>query len=1057
MTFLKKFAYGASVAALAAMAPVAAVHAQQITSDIRGQITDQNGAPISGASVQVIHQPSGSVSNSVTSAGGVFSARGLRVGGPYTVTITANGYQPRQVEGISLNLGETFRLDQSLEASQATEVIVVTGSAIQTVETAIGPNATFGQDVLTAAPAINRSLGDIVRIDPRIYVDESFVDAIQCAGANPRFNSLTVDGVRLNDGFGLNSNGFPTESQPFSYDAIEQVAVELAPYDVRYGGFSACNINAVTKSGGNEFRGGFFVDYTSDSLTGSSLEGNSVTIEPFDDYRYGINVGGPIIQDRLFFFAAYERREGTNTFDRGPEGSGATVEISGFTLADFEEIRRISRDVYNYDPGGIPSSYGNTDEKFLLRLDWEINNNHRASFVYNYNDGFNITQSDGGNSQFEYSNHLYERGAELNSYTASLFSDWTNNFSTEMRLSYIDLVNRQNSLDTDGFGEVQIRVGGNTIYLGGDDSRQSNELNYSILSAQLRGNYQLDNHSISFGYEREQYDIYNLFVQHTIGEFRFNSIADFENGFPSAIYYNNAPSQNPADAAADWGYAINTVFVQDEWQVTPNLTITGGLRYDWYTTSDAPPENPDFVADYGFSNSQTLDGTGLIQPRFAVQWDVSDTLTVRGGIGLFSGGNPNVWLSNNYSANNVTQFGQRGRNFGYTNGTRSLFDADVVYPNGLTPGFAVPQELVDGVAAGVGDNFEINYLDPSFNIPAEWKFSLGATWLVDVPLAGFLGGEYIVNADLLFNRAQNSAVIRRGDLDQVGTAVAGIPVFASNREPSFVLTNATRDVDSFNFGLTVQREYDFGLSWVAGYSYSDAQDIQPMTSSVAFSNYSNRAYFNPQVDEIAQSNYNVPHRFTLLLNYEHEFVQEYRTRFTLFGQAAQGRPYGYGFASNSVMGFNPFQEGASSLLYVPTGPSDPNVAFAGGFDVDGFFSYLEQQGLMGYAGGFVPRNAFNSDWWIKADLRIEQELPGLRDGHRSAAFIVIDNLPNLINDEWGIFRQASFPGTIEAASAGLINGGNQIEYRSFNPNRVVQGRQGSASLWSVRIGLRYEF
>ena len=311
----------------------------------------------------------------------------------------------------------------------------------------------------------------------------------------------------MNDGFGLNSNGYPTERQPFPFDAIEQVAVELAPFDVEYGGFTACNINAVTKSGTNEFHGSAFVDYTSNDFQGDSLEGSDVLAPDFDEIRYGIQVAGPIVQDKLFFSVAYEKLEGANTFDRGPIGSGAINEVN-ITQAELDEIARIARDLYGYDVGEIPTSFDNEDEKLLIKLDWNINNQHRAAFTYNYNDGFNFTESDGDLDEFEFSNHLYERGAELNQYVGFLYSDWTDNFSTEVRLGYVDLANRQLTVGGTDFGEITIETDDVDVYLGGDDSRQSNKLDYSILNMAFKGFYQLDNHSLTFGYEREELDVF---------------------------------------------------------------------------------------------------------------------------------------------------------------------------------------------------------------------------------------------------------------------------------------------------------------------------------------------------------------------------------------------------------------------------------------------------------------------------------------------------------------------------------------------------------------------
>lgn len=1057
----KKLAYGASIAALVALAPVAAVHAQETTGSIAGQIVSQSGAPLSGAEVTVIHVPTGSVSTAVTDADGSFNARNLRVGGPYTITAALPGYTPARAEGVNVRLGQTNSITLTLQTGGTTDVIVVTGEAIQRVETAIGPNAVFSLETLERAPAINRTLNDVVRIDPRIYVNEADVDGIQCAGANSRFNSLTVDGVRLNDAFGLNRNGFPTERQPFSFDAIEQVAVELAPFDVYYGGFSACNINAVTKSGTNEFSGGLFYDYTSDDLRGNSREGSPVQLASFEEERWGFNVGGPIVRDTLFFFVAYEYQEGANTFDRGPEGSGALNEVAGFTQAQFDEIRDIAINLYDYDPGGLPTSFPNEDEKLLVKLDWEINSNHRANFTYTYNDGFNITESDGDADEFEYSNHLYERGAELNSYVGSLFSNWTDNFSTEVRFGYTQLDNRQNSVGQDGFGEFRIDVGPNTIYIGEDDSRQSNDLNYDVLSLILRGTYDWNDHSFSFGFERETTDVFNLFVQHSIGQFDFDSIDDFRNGTPSAIDYENAPSLDPNDAAAEFAFSVNAFYAQDVWSISDDVTITAGLRYDLYTSDDLPTENADFVASYGFSNSQNLDGLGLLQPRFGVQWEATDRLSVRGGLGLFSGGNPNVWLSNNYSNDFVRKFGADEDAF-FGAGFTSLFDPGIVYPDGRGPGYSVPEQLINSVANAEDiSGFEMNYLDPDFKIPGEWKFALGATYLLDLPVP-VIGGEYVVNADFLYTRDHNAATVERGDFVDAPPALNGlIPQYSSPFSPNtLVLTNTDIEAEAYSLSVAVSKEYDWGLDWVFGYAYNDAEDVNPMTSSVAFSNYTSPAFVDPQNPPLATSNYNIENRFTFLVNYETDWlVEDFYTRFSLFGLASSGRPFSYTMNSRGggdISNFNPFLRGNNFLLYVPTGVNDPNVDLSGLTDVDAFFDFLDREGLSQYAGGFAPRNGFEGGWWTKLDLRIEQEFPGAVEGHRTNAFIVIDNFTNLLNDEWGILREASFPRRNSVVDAELVNGDTQLAYTGFRDG-VRTPVVGDASLWQIRVGVRYEF
>ncbi len=1026
-----KLLSGVAAASMMTAAIVAPAEAQVTTSEIRGTVSNDAGASVSGATVTITDTQTGLTRSASTSATGSYAIRNLPIASSYSVSVAAEGLQSQQVDNVPLVLGDVTNLSFSLsaDADRTMETIVVTASATDLIQTAVGPNASFGLETLQNAPTINRNITDVLRIDPRIYVDESRgdINPVQCGGKNPRFNSLTLDGVRLNDGFGLNSNGYPTERQPFPFDAIEQVAVELAPFDVEYGGFTACNINAVTKSGTNEFHGSAFIDYTSNDLQGDSLEGSDVLAPEFDEVRYGLQVAGPIVQDKLFFSVAYEKLEGANTFDRGPIGSGAINEVN-ITQAELDEIARIARDLYGYDVGEIPTSFDNEDEKLLVKLDWNINNQHRAAFTYNYNDGFNITESDGDLDEFEFSNHLYERGAELNQYVGFLYSDWTDNFSTEVRLGYVDLANRQLSIGGTDFGEITIETDDVDVYLGGDDSRQSNKLDYSILNMAFKGFYQLDNHSLTFGYEREELDVFNLFIQHTETEIDFDrnpavvdpndtrdpAIVNFELGLADNVNYNNAPSGNPNDAAADWGYAVNTLYVQDEWDVTPKLDLIFGIRYDFWETDDAPVTNPDFLASYGFTNGQTLDGEGLIQPRFAFTYDAKENLTLRGGIGLYSGGDPNVWLSNNYSNNNVLQFGQDGGGFGLEDGATSLFgisytDCEDGVPVG--PGWCVPTVLADAVAGGTGSNFEINFLDPDFEIPSEWKFALGATWYPTLNTGNFLGGEYIVNADLLVSRSDNSAMVLRADLEESGVNSDGIVTFNSVREPAFVLTNSNEGNRSVTASFSVSKEYDNGFDWAFGYAYNDAEDVQPMTSSVAFSNYNNRAYTSPQEDILSTSDYNIEHRFTLLANYQTEFWENYTSTFSAFGTARSGQPY--------------------SLIRNDQG--------SGAF---GFTPFVDPVGIL------IPgaqRNDQEGSWFSKVDLRFEQEFPGIRPEDRTSAFIVIDNFTNMINDEWGILRVPDFPPTVEADPAtGALT-------------QNAESRIGDASLWEVRFGLRYEF
>ncbi|NNE57710.1 MAG: TonB-dependent receptor [Hellea sp.] len=995
------FATSAVALSLTLAAPAVA---QVTTSEIVGSVSDGSGAAISGATVTIQNTATGFSRTVTTDSSGNFNARNLSTSGRYNVSVTRSGFQGERVEDIALSLGAASVLAFNLDTLVGDDEIIVVAQRTVLADVAVGPSASFGIAELENAPAINRNIADIVRLDPRVYVDESRgdINAVQCVGQSSRFNSVTLDGVTMNDAFGLNANGYPTERMPFPFDALDQVSVEIAPFDVKYGGFTACNINSVTKSGTNEFHGGAFIDYTDQSLRGGEADDVSITFDPFEEIRYGVNVNGPIIKDKLFFNVAYEKLEGANTF------STAALREGFVTQAEVDQIAEIANRVYQYDPGFIPTSFDNEDEKILVKLDWNINNAHRAAFTYNYNDGFNITRSDGDSNELEFSNHFYERGAALNSYVGALYSDWSDNFSTEFRVGYLNLDNRQQSIGGNDFGEMQIRTAnGGTVYIGGDDSRQSNKLAYDQWDVSARAFYDMGDHHFSFGAERKDLDIFNLFVQHTETEIRFDSIADFDNQLAQRIYYNNAPSHNPDDAAADWGYAINTVYGQDDFDLSDDLTLIAGLRYDWYTTSDLPTENPGFVADYGFSNSQNLDGKGLLQPRVGFKWDATDVVQLRGGVARYSGGNPNVWLSNNYSANNIDQVGALARAGRGAFSNVSAIDLSTLMYSGAeagvpnSAGWAIPNVVYNDVSTGMGSNFELNYLDPDFKIPSDWKFSLGGSWAPDLSDSA----EWLFQADVLVSKSKDTAIVKRGDLVATGTQTVNgvtVPTYSSPNMDSFVLTNSSVGNEAFVASLGASVKLDNGLDFTLGYAYSDAKDVQPMTSSVAFSNYNNRAYIDPQEEVLATSNYNIKHRITGSAKYSKDFWKNYDTNFFLFMTHTSGRPYSrVDDNPNNYYNFTPFLDGGGVLL--------PGTV----------------------------RNEFTGPSWTKMDIKISQDLPGFRADDRAQVFVVIDNFTNFIDSDWGDLRSPSFPRALNS---------------SQNPSLVAD-----PSVFEVRFGASYDF
>jgi hypothetical protein len=377
----------------------------------------------------------------------------------------------------------------------------------------------------------------------------------------------------------------------------------------------------------------------------------------------------------------------------------------------------------------------------------------------------------------------------------------------------------------------------------------------------------------------------------------------------------------------------------------------------------------------------------------------------------------------------------------------SLFD--IPLSGSGQPLYDVPQCLVDAVTQAE-PNFGVNALDPNFEIPKNWKVNLGTVWN--------FGDGYTLNADLLYTEADDSALIVGSTMEQTGTAPDGRPIYTDSRafNTDYVLTNVTGpDAESWQASVSLAKYYDNGFDWSVGYAYTDAKDVNPMTSSVAFSNYALVSVDDPNGPSLANSNYNIPQRFTFRLGYSAYWWGDNRTNFTLVGAHNKGGPFSYTFANDDGDTFGDFISDRH-LLFVPDGPSDPRVIFADTFDTEAFFEFVEASGLNKYGHGIAPRNAFNSDWWTWFDLRIEQEFPGFMGGDKFAGFIVIKNFCNLLNDEWCVLRQAGFPGSQPIVDMEISEDGSAYIFEEFI-DPPGQGRVSDPSLWEIRVGVTYRF
>ena len=1074
-----KLLSGVAAASIMTAAIVAPAEAQVTTSSIRGEVTTEAGAPVSGATAIITHTPSGTVSTATTSETGIFSARGLRVGGPYTVAISGGDFAPTEVTDIYISLDQTYPFAVTVSGARTMDTVVVTASRTQSGFVNEGLSTSLGLEALNQVVSIDRDITDAAELDPfaSVNVQSGGAKELSIAGANNRFNSLTIDGVALNDRFGLNANGFPTQRSPISFDAIESLSIQTAPFDVEFNGFTGGTINAVTKSGTNEFSGSAFYFMTDDSMAGDNI-GNREVDRTFEEETYGFTLGGPIIEDKLFFFVSYDKFEEAAAVQTGIVGSGAVNEIN-VTQADADRIRQAVQNVWGFDVGGFSTSPVE-DEKILANIDWNINNDHRAKFTYLKTEGSSIREQNGNNfvqfSPVAFSSSWYERSETIESAIGHVFSDWTPNFSTEVKLAYTTQDTGQVSLGGAEFflGSV-VTSTGTAISFGPDRFRHGNELSQDFLNFKAKGEYVWGDHTFKAGYEREEVDVDNLFAQNSEGTYAFASIDDLEQALATEVTYDNAITNNEDDLRAIWGYNYNSLYVQDTWTVRPDLTVDFGLRYDFYESEGSIRPNANFQSRYGFSNANDIDGLDVILPRLSFDWDATDNITVRGGIGKFSGGSPGVWISNSYSNDGVINDGVSAE---WDGSDRNTLISVPTTPDSAT-GQYIPANLLASLAGNTPDG-SVNALDNTFEIPTTWKANLGVAVNTAIP---YLGEDWLLSADVLYNKLENTpywydlrcgpavsqAPDGRGVYECRGDAATAA---AGGRDPEALGVGSVDEGSAFLIAVSARKDWETPVGDIdlfTSYTYADVEDVGGGTSSTATSNYSDTARFDYQTPVAGTSNFQTEHNFKVRLDWEKEFFEGYATKASLFGTRRSGQPYSYTFNENNACVFDvgggrcareSRVDDAGHLLYVPNGASDPLFAptsFGGNAaDQQAFFDYINGSELSQYAGGIAERNGDNSRWTSIVDLRLQQEFPGFAEGHKTFFFFDIENLGNLINDDWGRISRTRYEYERSVVSARIVNG--QYEYFNLRSDDAIKNIEDlNQSLWQAQIGFKYEF
>ncbi len=1063
--------------------------AQSTSSSIRGVVTGADGAPISGAKVTIVYVPTGRVTTATTTANGAYSARGLRVGGPYTITVTAPGSQPEIKEGLSFSAGTPVSVNFDLESLAAIDEIIVVGQRIQDINLEAAAGSAFSASDVMNQPSVGRDLTDTLLRDPLTNSDGT-TGVLVIGGMNPRFNAISIDGIQARDDFGLRSSVYSGNRSPVSLDTVESVSLIVSDYSVLNSGFRGGLVNVVTKSGTNDLEGAIFYERSGSGLQGSNTAGRIVDPGDYKEETYGITLGGPIIKDKLYFFGNYEKYK-----------TAIPVEFTGrdFDVAAFDALAPYIEAAFGFDPGtrGDVVSNPTTNEKILAKLDWDINDNHRASF------SFRRAKDTGESIGNRYRSADYQRPIDVDNYAAQLYSDWSDKLSTEFRFGYRDKVLGQACNAGTDIGEIRIRIWDNdpsivgtpldglinpgrraTFVAGCDRFRHANSFTDKRLQVFGKGTYLAGDHTLTIGGAFEDYALENFFVFDSRGRFTFDSLADLINRTGS-VSYRNAQSNNVADAAASWGYGKLSLFAQDEWQINPDLALNAGIRYETFIQSDMPVDRVDFQNDYGRSNQNNLDGVDVIMPRIGFRYTPFDRTTISGGFGLYAGGNPLVWVSNAYQP--------------------QIFGSFASGLTGLDPR-TIPQVLLDDIAASdPTSSADIDLIDPNFKTPSTWKASIKWEQEFDANFGGInLGDDYQFSVQYLYSkdrygfRWENLAQTELAGSQPIGVAPDGRPIYADLRaldiRDAISLTNS-KGGSGNTITVSLGKDYDFGGSFNVNYTYSDVESVTPGTSSRGISSLRATVTSDRNNPEAGISPFNTKHKFGLNFSYEKEFIEDLKTNVNLFGIITSGEPFSYTFdvsSNNSLFGRS--SSGSprdNDLLYVPAisggAFSDPNVVFASGFDQQAFIDYINNRGLT--PGAIADRNADDSSWNQLWNMRISQELPfgdfgqSRFEGNKLSVYMDIFNLPNLLNKNWGTRLRGSAFDTVRLVQADLVSAADVLangvdgataltgdaartacasqtacvyRYNRFRPDSL--GRTDDiASLYRIKLGIRYQW
>jgi len=1009
-------------------------HAQSTTGNLSGTVIDESGGVLPGATVSAKHEPTGTQSSTVTGTDGRFAVLNVRVGGPYVITATLSGFKEITEKDVFVRLGDSTDLEFRLPLQAMTEEVTVSAEVGIINPSSTGPATSVARETIENLPSIARGLEDFARLSP--YFDakgsgdgrDSTVIAV--AGRSNRYNNLQIDGSVNNDLFSISDASAPgnaSDGQPISIDAIEELQLLVAPYDVRQGGFTGGGVNAVTKSGSNKLRGTAYYYFRNDSFTGDGPDDRPIA--PFSDKQFGASVGGPIKQDKAFFFVNVEL--GRKETPSGFSADAATGQPFG-REAEVQRFVTILRDRYGYDPGGLAEFIRNTEnDKVFGRLDFNLSSNHRLTARHNYIKGV----TDRGfptSSTYFFPDNWYQPNENNHSSVLQLNST-LGTVVNELRVSYQRL-----RTVTDGptrFPQVQVEIStGGLLRAGRENFRHASELDQDIIELNNDTTFRKGRHLITVGTHNEFFKFRNLFIRDNFGSYRFTSLDNLEAGFAQQYDRSFSLTGDPQQAAR---FKVNQFgfYVGDLWKATPRLTLSLGARLDIPSFPDKPTANPVAAAAFGFA-TDVVPSPKMWSPRVGFNYDLPGGVKsqLRGGAGIFTGRTPYVWLSN--------QYGNTGIEFQRIGASRNVDNRIPFIPN--------PDAQPTTVVGAPGSTFtnEVDVVDPDYKFPQVLRTNLA--YDRELGIFGLVGtGEVFYS--------WNQKDIDYANLNRVPGSLTrasdGRPVFTV-QDRSFgdvILLRNTDQGTQWTALAKLERPYRNGLYLAASWLYGESESVNDGTNSQAASNWGNAdTPGNSNAVPLARSNFDPGHRINAAISRDFK-VAGLGTIVSLFYNGQSGRPYTFNFDGDA----NGDGRFTNDLFFVPASP-DQVIIRNGTWEQ--LNAYIENDdALKGYRGQIVPRNAGRARWINQVDMKVAVKVPARKVNLEITGDLI--NVLNLIDSQKGISDLASFGDldpirfAVDTATGKYIYDLATINaptYRKFD-------RDDLRSRWQAQLGVRVRF